>query len=357
MRKSIWTILFCLAFGMTSINACDENDDTETGNQEQNNNEQGGNEQGGNEQGETEYKDSFSKQMAKLDPGVYTFTSDGDKDKTSLFAKSTDGWIFHIPKLNDYANAPLGNYFVPYDFKAIEPTNKYHQIYQWNEDADGSNIVDEGYIYHFRNDITEYPSRAELLEYELKGLGIAIETSSTYFNGKMKKEADSQGDNKATYKYIADHYFRGEEPVPDLDDMLQSYVFRYAPKWHSEVYPKSLEDMKLVFPVTANCEYMHQSVRLDWKWPETIGKVCKVEVTATGINADDCRAYYEKVTSEAEPTRVEKSEASDGIYEFDAYKEHFNIDGKEYEIHYKVLANEKTNAIIASYEIVYIQSV
>ena len=70
MRKSIWTLLFCLAFGMTTISACDDNDEPENNGQGQGGNEQGGNggnEQGGNggnEQGGNEYKDSFSKEMA-----------------------------------------------------------------------------------------------------------------------------------------------------------------------------------------------------------------------------------------------------------------------------------------------------
>ena len=60
------------------------------------------------------------------------------------------------------------------------------------------------------------------------------------------------------------------------------------------------------------------------------------------------------MTNEAIATRVDTNSTADGYMEYDATREHFVIGKDEYEIHYKLLINEKTNYINTTYEIIKI---
>lgn len=349
MRKSFLAVLVLLAVGMTVFSSCGDDDPVNNGQEQGKDDDEDG--KGNDDDDSAEYDDYFSKAMAKLQPGVYFYKSDA-MEETPLFAKSTDGWVFYIPDVNDFAITTFGQFAVPYDFTAFEPTNRYHKIY---EQITGSPIFATGYEQLFSNDIYEYPSRKDMLTYDGDILRISTMFQVTeYYNPQWNKIADSQGDNKTTYKYLEEHYFRNQEPMPYLDDMLMSLnSYKYS-KWRYDTYPKTLEDYKIVFPVTAECTSIDQSVARDWDWPEAIDKVCRVSAIVRGISADDARKYIDKVKKEvAFTTQDEESVA--GYTKFEGTREKVIIGDKEFEIGYKIIFTEEYMTV--SFEITHIHYV
>ena len=121
-----------------------------------------------------------------------------------------------------------------------------------------------------------------------------------------------------------------------------------------DTYPKTLEDFKIVFPVTAECTSIDQSVARDWDWPETIDKVCRVSAIVRGISADDARKYIDKVKKEvAFTTQDEESVA--GYTKFEGTREKVIIGDKEFEIGYNIIFTEEYMTV--SFEITHIHYV
>ena len=109
-----------------------------------------------------------------------------------------------------------------------------------------------------------------------------------------------------------------------------------------------------MFPVTAECTSIDQSVARDWDWPEAIDKVCRVSAIVRGISADDARKYIDKVKKEvAFTTQDEESVA--GYTKFEGTREKVIIGDKEFEIGYKIIFTEEYMTV--SFEITHIHYV
>lgn len=295
--------------------------------------------------------------MAKLEPGVYFYETSMNGnviEPSPLLAKSTDGWVYYIPDVESFAYADWGEYAVPYNFTAFEPTNKYHNIFQSN----GGSVFDSEINHYYRDDIYEFQTRSDMLNGTSTAMIQASLKLGYPYTTTWTKVADSQGDNKGTYKYIREHYFRseGETPVPCLDDMLKAFNTVNAPKWRNDIYPKSLEEMKIVFPLemTTQGADMNQSVYRDWGCPSEIDKVCEIDVTAH-CSFEDGSKYIETVKREGQFTEITQDSPSENFWTFEATRENVQIENKKYTIETKISAF--STMLKASFKIVYIKYV
>ena len=258
------------------------------------------------------YDDLFK--LERLEPGIYL------RDKSQLFAKSTDGGMFYINNVNWMMTAGTKE-CIPQDWRGFDGKNTTYQF-----TVKVHNDIDNNWMTHTYKDTVFYKNVSVWDDARLTQCYKEAKLSEAFNTIGTVEKIDDAGDFDETYVTIAKRYQRNASIVPPSKQLLcyTEYGCKY---WLSDYYPDDMDAKRYVIPYKGSGQIDKMSISRIFDWGATIDDphvawlpgcliddVSDINVEIINVSSEDAAAYIKYIRENGIYTNLVK----DGPTEFEA---------------------------------------